>query len=223
MSNGDFSTVLAREAILKRVRAAVAPLNSDRAAARAEALAYLAQNVRGPQPTLDADLVERFVKWSIEMGSTVSRIADINALPAEVKRYCDTLKVAPKVCVWPQFGDLNWTSAGVAAENRPAVGSDLTCVTGVAAGIAETGTILITPSADAHTAAVLLPENHIAVVPSAQIVGTMEDAIAKVKAERGSVPRAMNFISGPSRTADIEQTLVIGAHGPIRVHVIVVG
>ena len=48
----------------------------------------------------------------------------------------------------------------------------------------------------------------------------MEAAFALLRAERGELPRATWFVSGPSRTADIEQTLVIGAHGPYRVHVI---
>ena len=53
-------------------------------------------------------------------------------------------------------------------------------------------------------------------------VATLEDAYALMRAERGELPRATNVISGPSRTGDIEQTIVLGAHGPYRVHVIVV-
>ena len=51
----------------------------------------------------------------------------------------------------------------------------------------------------------------------------MEDAFALLRAERGALPRAVNFVSGPSRTGDIEQTIVLGAHGPCRVHLIVIG
>ena len=51
----------------------------------------------------------------------------------------------------------------------------------------------------------------------------MEDAFAMVRAELGDMPRALNFISGPSRTGDIEQTIVLGAHGPCRVHLILIG
>ena len=50
----------------------------------------------------------------------------------------------------------------------------------------------------------------------------MEQAWDMARAEFGQMPRAVNFISGPSRTGDIEQTIVLGAHGPYRVHVIIV-
>jgi L-lactate dehydrogenase complex protein LldG len=70
----------------------------------------------------------------------------------------------------------------------------------------------------------LLPETHIAIVPASRIVATMEDAFALLRAERpGALPRSVNFVSGPSRTGDIEQTIVLGAHGPCRVHIVIVG
>ena len=71
----------------------------------------------------------------------------------------------------------------------------------------------------------LLPETHIAVVRASRLVRGMEDAWKLLRDEHGAdfMPRALNFISGPSRTADIEQTLVLGAHGPYRVHIVLVG
>jgi L-lactate dehydrogenase complex protein LldG len=68
----------------------------------------------------------------------------------------------------------------------------------------------------------LLPETHVALVPCARIVPSMEDAWALLRREHGTLPRAVNFISGPSRTADIEQTVTLGAHGPYRVHVVLI-
>jgi L-lactate dehydrogenase complex protein LldG len=69
----------------------------------------------------------------------------------------------------------------------------------------------------------LLPETHVAVLRRARVVRSMEQAWDLLRAEHPALPRAVNFISGPSRTADIEQTLVLGAHGPYRVHIVLVG
>jgi L-lactate dehydrogenase complex protein LldG len=66
----------------------------------------------------------------------------------------------------------------------------------------------------------LLPDTHIAVVRADRVVSGMEEAFALVRTEHGGLPRAMNMISGPSRTGDIEQTIVLGAHGPFRVHIL---
>jgi L-lactate dehydrogenase complex protein LldG len=70
---------------------------------------------------------------------------------------------------------------------------------------------------------VLLPDTHIAIVHRERIVSGMEEAFDLVRRERGAMPRAMNMISGPSRTGDIEQTIQLGAHGPFRVHILVIG
>jgi len=73
---------------------------------------------------------------------------------------------------------------------------------------------------DNHGVTSLLPETHVALVPASSLVWGMEEGWARLRAERGAPPRAVNFVSGPSRTGDIEQTLVLGAHGPYRVHLI---
>ena len=82
--------------------------------------------------------------------------------------------------------------------------------------------MFICTGADAPTASALLPDTHIAVVSAERIVDGMEDAFALIRRERGILPRAINLISGPSRTGDIEQTIVLGAHGPFRVHILLV-
>jgi L-lactate dehydrogenase complex protein LldG len=69
-----------------------------------------------------------------------------------------------------------------------------------------------------------LPDNHIIVVAGKDIAGDYESVLARLRAAcgKGGMPRTVNFITGPSRSGDIEQTLLLGAHGPRRLHVIVV-
>ena len=101
-------------------------------------------------------------------------------------------------------------------------GDDLVGMTGAFCAIAETGTLMMLSGAETQGATSLLPETHIALVPASRLVPGMEEGFALARAELGQLPRAVNFISGPSRTGDIEQTIVLGAHGPYRVHVILV-
>ena len=99
-------------------------------------------------------------------------------------------------------------------------GGDLLGITGCFCAVAETGTLLFTTRAGTPTGTMILPATHIAVVRAERIVSGLEEAFALVRREHGALPRALNFVSGPSRTGDIEQTIVLGAHGPFRVHIL---
>ena len=125
------------------------------------------------------------------------------------------------VC-WPDYSQLDWRGAGLAIEARPANGDDQIGITGTYCAIAETGTLMLLSGPDTHPGTSLLPETHIALVPIARILRSMEDAWDLLRKERGELPRQVAFVSGPSRTADIEMTLVLGIHGPYRVHIILV-
>jgi len=221
---------VARDAVLGKVRAALGK-TGDRAQATAEARAYLAGHAQGPRPAMPADLVDRFLRRATDMESTVERIATLAQLPKAVARYVDALDLDPSlaeqkshrgVC-WPEFGGLDWSDAGLAIEARPTQGKDRLGITGAFCAVAETGTLVITSGAATPTASMLLPDTHVAIVRSERIVAGMEEAFALIRAELGAMPRAVNFVSGPSRTGDIEQTIVVGAHGPFRVHIVVVG
>jgi L-lactate dehydrogenase complex protein LldG len=103
---------------------------------------------------------------------------------------------------------------------RPANGDDKVGITGSFCAIAETGTLMLLSGAATHPATSLLPDTHIAIVRRSRLVRSMEDGWDLLRREHGSLPRQVAFVSGPSRTADIEMTLVLGIHGPYRVHVI---
>jgi L-lactate dehydrogenase complex protein LldG len=220
----------ARDAILGRVRKALAKTGAD-TAARSSADAYVAAHAHGPRPAMPADLVARFVQRATDMASTVERIASTAEIPGAVARYLDALVLPPSLAAqkshngvcWPEFAHLDWRGAGLAIESRPTLGHDRLAVTGSFCAIAETGTLVFTTGAQTPTASVLLPDTHVAVIRADRIVSGMEEAFALVRTEHGGMPRAMNMISGPSRTGDIEQTIVLGAHGPFRVHILLLG
>jgi L-lactate dehydrogenase complex protein LldG len=219
----------ARDAVLARVRKALG--KDDRAGARADADAYIAAHGHGPRPALPADLGARFLQRATDMQSTVERIADRRDIPAAVVRYVDALDLPPALAAqkshagvcWPELADLDWAAAGLAIEARPTSGDDRLGITGAFCAIAETGTLVVLAGADTPTATTLLPDTHVAVLRADRIVSGMEEAFALIRHECGGLPRAVNMISGPSRTGDIEQTIVLGAHGPYRVHVLVLG
>jgi len=219
-----------REAILGRVKQALGKVG-DRVRARDEALAYVAAHAHGPRPRMPEDLLGRFMQRATDMESTVERIPRREDIPTAVARYLDALDLPPALAAqkshagicWPALADLDWAGAGLQIENRPTTGDDRLGITGCFCAIAETGTLVVLAGADTPTATTLLPDTHVAVLPADRIVSGMEEAFALVRAERGKPPRAVNLISGPSRTGDIEQTVVVGAHGPYRVHILVVG
>jgi L-lactate dehydrogenase complex protein LldG len=219
-----------RAAVLARVRKALGKTGPD-AQRKADADAYIAAHRQGPRPAMPADLVARFLTRATDMASTVERIAAVGDVPVAVARYLDALDLPPMlaqqkshegVC-WPEFAALDWAGAGLAIEARPTVGNDRLGITGCFCAIAETGTLAFVSGPDTPTATALLPDTHIAVVRAERIVSGMEEAFALVRDECRGMPRALNMISGPSRTGDIEQTIVLGAHGPYRVHLLLVG
>jgi L-lactate dehydrogenase complex protein LldG len=217
----------AREAILGRVRKALGRTAAD-PWVRTEALAYLAARRQGPRPALPGDLVACFLERSVAMASTVERIPDRAAIPRAVARYLDGLDLPARIAAqkshegvcWPEFADLDWSGAGLAIEARPTAGGDRLGITGCLCAIAETGTLVVMSGAATPTGTVLLPDTHVAVVRADQVVAGMEEAFERTRAGRDGLPRALNLISGPSRTGDIEQTIVLGAHGPYRLHIL---
>jgi L-lactate dehydrogenase complex protein LldG len=210
-----------RDAILQRVRAGVG--RGDAAGRRAAADAWIAGRARGPQPRLGADLAGRFVDKATSLSSSVERLAGRAELPAAVARFLAAGQLGTAALIAPELADLAWAASGLTIAARPAVDRDKVGITGCFCAIAETGTLLLLSGAQTPASVSLLPETHIALVDAGRIVGTMEEAFALVRAEHGSLPRALNFISGPSRTGDIEQTIVLGAHGPRRVHLLLAG
>ena len=213
----------AREKILARIRKAQGRGGNRPSKAELEAVeTYLRAHPRGTLPPVEADLVARFRARAEAMQSTTEEVAAEADVPAAVARYLKGGGLPLGGCFSPQLAHLDWKAAGLAFEPRAAKGEDAVGVTGAFAAIAETGTLMLASSPDTPSTVSLLPETHVAVVSAGRIVAHMEDAWALARDELRQLPRAINFVSGPSRTADIDQTIVLGAHGPYRVHVVVV-
>lgn len=215
-------TSAARAAIFSRIRQAQNRPAEPTPAELEQVRHYLDHHTAGPRPDFGSDLVARFCQQAERTSQTLDRVATLEDVPQAAARYLASLGLPQQAIAWQTLTGLPWQQAGVELAFRKPVNEDLVGITGCFCAVAETGTLMLLSGPETFSSAALLPETHIAIVPVSRIVGSIEDAFALAKAERGGLPRATNFISGPSRTGDIEQTIVLGAHGPYRVHVILV-
>jgi len=172
--------------------------------------------------------VDLFIREAEQASATVARVSGLSGLPREVARYLAknnlpmTLKVAPEV----SEPAIPWTRETLlSVEEGRAEGTESASVSRAFAGIAETGTLVMLSGPENPTTLNFLPPTHVVVVAASEIAGDYEETWNRLrkKGEKGRfMPRTVNWITGPSRTADIEQTLLMGAHGPQRLHIVIV-
>jgi L-lactate dehydrogenase complex protein LldG len=232
MSAGGDGTGGGREQVLGAVRRALKRKPND-PAAKAETRWRLSKHPRGPIPArTDLDPAERvryFVSMAEQAAATVARPRTWDEVPGAVAEYLRRTNRPAEIVTapHPDLRGLNWAVGAPilglregAPDPQSAVG-----VSRALAGVAETGTLLLRSGADSPTTLNFLPATHIVVLTASDIVGPFEDAWDRLRAEQpdGQVPRTVNLVTGPSRTADIEQTLQLGAHGPMDLHILVVG
>ncbi len=218
----------ARDAILANIRRSLrrGPLTADRTAGLDRRLQTPRANVIPERARAKGhQRADRFVEEAELVSATVARIANAAGVPGAIAAYLAAhnlpanLKVAPD----PILGDIPWSDQPTLSvvEGR-GEGSDPVSVTGAFAGVAETGTLVLLSGPEHPSTLNFLPETHIVVLRDDQLVGSYEDAWAKLRASGRGMPRAVNMVTGPSRTADIEQTLQLGAHGPRRLHIVLI-
>jgi L-lactate dehydrogenase complex protein LldG len=212
----------ARSAILDGIRSALggtgvaAPAGDERA-----------QTI--PSRARPARPVAAFVDNAERAGCTVERVADVDAVPAAVAAYLarHDLGVAARRAPEPFLETIPWPRrSALAIETGPVRDGDRVAITAAAAGVAETGTLVLSSGRGRAILNAFLPEAHIVILGSGDVVGSYEESwtrLGAAGADKEWPPRAVTWVTGPSRTADIEQTLIVGVHGPRRVHVIVVG
>ena len=175
-----------------------------------------------PLPRVEADRVAGFSEHARRLSSdVVGPVAPAQAC-AEIVRYLRERELPQTAVCWPALARLDWRNNGITVEARAARGDDLVGISGAFCAIAETGTLMLLSGPETPASVSLLPETHVVLLPVERLVARMEDAWALLRREHGELPRAVNFVSGPSRTADIEQTVTLGAHGPYRVFIVLI-
>lgn len=214
----------ARDEILTRIRRSLrrtGPLDDS----IAEALeTRLARHEAHVQPAVeDADLVARFAEKLGATGATVERVPGTQAVPAALSAYLEKHAIPPKVVMATDeyLGKITWPG-DLGIDHRAAAGDDRASLTSALAAVAESGTLVLPGGPDHPTTLNFLPDDHIVVLPASKLVRHLEDLWTTLREARPDMPRTVNLVTGPSKTADVEQTLQQGAHGPRRLHVIVV-
>lgn len=176
---------------------------------------------RGPRPVFSGPLVDRFVAKMQEKAATVERLAGLAEVGAAVARYVAAVRAGPAVRVSRALAAIDWPSQ-LTVMHGAALREDETSVTPCFAAVAESGGIVTLSGPDTPSTLNFVPDTHIVIVHGSQVVANFEDVWAQWRASGRPIPRTVNIISGPSRTADIEQTIQLGAHGPRRLHVLLV-
>jgi len=166
------------------------------------------------EKAVDSQATIKKVKSYAAVGSAIQSFLREHSLPQHIRTGSD-----------PRIKKLVWENNSIPQISvGPSDGNDLVGVSHALGGVAETGTLYLTSGPQNPTTLNFLPENHIIVVSKKDIRKSYEGMWKTLRRKygRGNLPRTVNMITGPSRSADIEQTLILGAHGPLRLHVIIV-
>ena len=173
-------------------------------------------------PALEGDAVQRFSKMATRAASEVRVLDSAADIPEAVAEILRARNLPASVHLPPDaaLGGLEWTRApGLSVKTAPP-GPDDAAIAPAPFGIAETGTLAYPSAAREPASWHFRPGLEIAVLRAGDILPHMENVLAKVKAE--GLPPTLNFVTGPSRTGDIEQTLELGAHGPKALAILIV-
>ncbi len=182
-----------------------------------------------------AAMVERFLVEATRVGASAERVASLEQARNRIVEIARQHQVQAVVRSESPLFDEMLVDASLAAQGMEVfVATELEPfaeraqsaglgLTDADFGLADSGTLVLLSRPGHPRAVSLLPPTHIAVLPVGRLVADLAHLFAVLDLrEATATSSAITFITGPSRTADIEQTLVIGAHGPARVHIILV-
>lgn len=172
-------------------------------------------------------LIRRFIAALEAQGAKVERLKKRSDLPEAVANALRSLNLPLEIRLGgdPVLDQLSWNAAPFELKRGPAEAGDLATLSRAIGGAAETGTLFLASGPENPSTLNFLPETHMVFITADTIAGPYEEVWNKVRQiyGKGKMPRTINMISGPSRTADIEQTIIMGAHGPRRLFVFIAG
>ena len=175
--------------------------------------------------------VALFTEMAEAVQASVARVGDASDVPGAIADYLADNNLPSDIVMAPDesLDAYPWAERPLLNIRRgKAEDAAQVSVTGAEMGFAETGTLMLTSDAQRPSTLNFLPENHIVVLRADRIAGGYEEGWRQLRADGaggagdGFMPRTVNMITGPSRTGDIEQTIQLGAHGPRRLHIIIV-
>lgn len=170
------------------------------------------------RPAFDSALLDRFVAQLEGVAGSFESVADQASAYDALTRHLQRLNLPLRLVAAPALADWAWPES-FEVRFGGTTGDDLVAVTGCFAAVAESGSVVLLSGPDSPTGLNFLPDYHVVFVKASQLVSHIEDVWPLLR-QQPDTPRTVNFISGPSKTADVEQTLQIGAHGPRSFHVI---
>jgi L-lactate dehydrogenase complex protein LldG len=181
---------------------------------------------RGELP--DKERLAMFCAMAERLSATVERVRSPEAVPRVVAAYLRQRNLPAKLRMGAdrRLLAMPWDKQrALQVKPGPSDGDDEVGLSHATAAVAETGTLVLASGRDNPTTINFLPAHHIVVVDAADVEGDLEAALGRIRESfgKGRMPRTVNLISGPSRSGDIEQKIILGAHGPRALHVIVVG
>jgi len=220
----------ARDDILAGIRRSLGVSASD-TARRQTVEARIAAAARGVLPRRgEGDVATRAATFEMQaesVAASVARVATEADVPAEIARFLreNNLPATLRMGEDARLAALPWDATTIEISKGPSAGDDLNAVSHAEAGVAETGTLVLVSGAHNPTTLNFLPDNHIVVLRAEAIAANYESVWSELRARfgKGLMPRTVNLITGPSRSADIEQKMLLGAHGPRRLHIVVIG
>lgn len=172
--------------------------------------------------------VDLFCRMAEAVNASVARLASLDEVPDALAGFLRSHNLPLRLRHGDDalFAGLPWEKQKTLEHmTGRSAGDDLVGLSHAFAGVAETGTLALTSGGDNPTTLNFLPDTHIVIVEAKDVVGDYESVWDRLRSRygRGKMPRTLNFITGPSRSGDIEQKILLGAHGPRQLHLLVIG